>query len=329
MNSNSYWVTVSSRGFSDNNLLKLINYNPDGIRINTGRDSYNWAKKTINFLVENSYPVSKIFLDIGNNKSRIQLRKTTEYSVNEGSVVKINIEEHDDVDGVVLSTLFFEHLSDNDIVLFGDGEIKCKVERVCGTSAFLVACNSGIITNLSAINIENKNYSRFHVDLNEYNNVKRILTDYKISLIVSFIESLDNILWVENNFPEANLIMPKIETDVAIRNLDEIMYHSNLILLGRGDLALSVGVEKLGIVQKKVLEIALKYKSDVVIASGSLESLLYNDVPNRSDIIDITNSYLSGASGIMLTSETGASKTPFAIIDFLVKIMRYLESEIC
>lgn len=326
MNKNSYWITVSSRGFDENNLLKLIEYNPDGIRINTGRDSYEWAMKTIDFLANNSYPISKIYLDIANNKPRIVLINDTEYFFKKGSTIKIGIDDDEDVDAKVSTKTFISNLSKNDIILFGDGEIKCVVEAILNNSAILKSLRSGSITNMTAISIENKNYSKFYVEPSEYQIIQNIISKYKISLIISFVESVNDVIWAENNFINANVIMPKIETLSAINNIDEILIHSSSVLLGRGDLSLSIGIEKLGIMQKKILDKAQKLKSNIIIASGTLESLLYSDMPNRSDVIDITNSYLSGASGIMLTSETGASKTPFVAIDFLIKVISYLIS---
>ena len=327
MNKNSYWVTISSRGFTEDNLIKLISYNPDGVRINTGRDSYEWAKQTICFLIQNSYPSSKIFLDIGNNKPRIRLKKGLEHFITSVAIINIGYRDTGEIDGSVNSTLFFETLEKDDVVLIGDGEIKCEVLSNADYVATLHICNDGVITNLTAIGIEGKDCFRFGITPSEHRIIKEILINHKISLIVSFVKTENDVIWVEENFPEASVIMPKIETLSAVGNIEKIFCRSQLVLLGRGDLALSVGIEKLGIIQKMILEEAQKYRCNVVIASGTLESLLHNNIPNRSDIIDITNSYISGASGIMLTSETGASKMPFTVIDFLAKVIEYLVSE--
>lgn len=97
-------------------------------------------------------------------------------------------------------------------------------------------------------------------------------------------------------------------------------------MLGRGDFALSIGIEKLGYYQKKMLHLAKKHNCKLIIASGTLESLEKYKLPFRSEIIDITNSYLEGAAGIMLTNESGASECPFKVIDFLYSTIDYLES---
>ncbi|MDR0386180.1 MAG: hypothetical protein LBH60_08900, partial [Prevotellaceae bacterium] len=67
------WVTVGRRGFSGNNLKRLSEYDIAGIRINTGRNSYEWIYETVEELSRLNYPVSNILLDIGNTKPRLNL----------------------------------------------------------------------------------------------------------------------------------------------------------------------------------------------------------------------------------------------------------------
>jgi pyruvate kinase len=322
---NSYWVTVGSRGFSKDNLLKLISYAPDGIRINTGRNSYEWSIETIDFLVKNSFPESKIFLDIGNNKSRVILKEKKEYTLNVNNSFTISRNDAQ-ASCFVNSALFFKILEIGDAVLFGDGEIKCKIEDISKDIVLLRALNKGTFDSMTAINIEGKDINHFYIEPKECSIVKSLLSKYKIGLILSFVENVNDIIWAEENFIEAHKIIPKIETLSSINNIDNILEHSKLILLGRGDLALAVGIEKIGFIQKIILEKAKKNKTDIIIGSGMLESLLSNNTPHRSEIIDITNSFISGAAGIMLTSETGASETPFIVIDFLIKTLNYLVS---
>lgn len=67
------WITIGAKGFNKENLIKLAEYDPRGIRINTGRSSFDWINIAIRTLIQAGYNANKIYLDIGNNKPRVSL----------------------------------------------------------------------------------------------------------------------------------------------------------------------------------------------------------------------------------------------------------------
>ena len=105
----------------------------------------------------------------------------------------------------------------------------------------------------------------------------------------------------------------------------QILSQSDTIFIGRGDLALSTGIEKIGIVQKKLISIAQKVGCKISLGTGTLDSLKWSEIPLRAEIIDITNSCFEGIDYIALTSETGGSQIPFKSINFLKKILDYIK----
>jgi len=323
-----FWITIGPRGFSEENLIKLINYAPEGIRINTSRVTYEWVYKTIHFLINNSYPSEQIYLDIGNNKPRIKFFNEDELSFNIDDILKISSNKKEFVSATVSSIKFFNTIAINDKVIFGDGVMEFIVTKIKDDILILKSISQGKLRNLTSLIIEGKDFSCFSIDETECVEVNKLLDIYKISLIISFIENVENIKWCEQKFKNAKVIMPKIETLQAIQNIDEILNYSRMLFIGRGDLALTNGIEKIGLIQRDILAKSNNTKTKIIIGTGTLDSLFYNDMPFRSEIIDITNSFLNGASGIMLTTETAASKTPFKSIDYLLKILNYLETEV-
>ena len=57
--------------------------------------------------------------------------------------------------------------------------------------------------------------------------------------------------WAKKVFPHAASVIPKIETGTAVSNIESILAQSDTIFVGRGDLGLSLGIEKIGIIQKR------------------------------------------------------------------------------
>lgn len=320
------WITIGPKGFHKENLEKLAGYDPKGIRINTGRNNYEWINSAIRTLIQAGYDASKIYLDIGNHKPRVSLfdirmdiKKGTSFLF--GGPFSSN-----SLSGKIDNEIFFSMLKKDDILILNDGEIECVVIDKDEKQVELCPKLDGYITNNASIGLKGKHYENYYIAPNEVLLINSLLEKYPLGLIISFVEKKENIIECRKTFPNAYRIIPKIESNIAYNNIDGILQYSDWALLGRGDFALSVGIEKIGYYQKKILSMARKYNCKLIIASGTLESLEKNKLPFRSEIIDITNSYYEGAAGIMLTNESGASECPFKVIDFLYSVIDYLES---
>ncbi len=120
-------------------------------------------------------------------------------------------------------------------------------------------------------------------------------------------------------------IVSKIETPKGVDKIDEIIKETDIVMVARGDLALTAPYEALGVYQKEVIKAAKKAKKQVIVATQILESLLQRHMPTRSEILDLTNIVLDGADGIMFAKETGISETPGYSISVAKKIIDRVE----
>ena len=318
----SIWVTLGKRGFSSDNFGRLLDSHITGIRLNTGRSSYEWIADTIRSLVAIGIPVKNIYVDIGNNKPRLSIKNEQGFQMKRESTFEISSAPGADI--YLQYPSFFETVQDNDCVYFGDGEVKGSVISRNGGGIALSPLMDGFITNGVSVGIEGKDFYHFSIDEIQIVQIKNLLREYKVNLIVSFIDNVDSLTWIRSVFEGANDIIPKIETTSALCNISSIARISKTIFIGRGDLGLSVGVEKIGIIQRDLLRVAQDCKCRVALGTGTLDSLRWSQVPLRAEVIDITNSVISGVDFIVLTSETGASRTPFDSIQFLSDTLDYL-----
>lgn len=316
------WVTIDKRGFSSKNLKKLLEYNNvAGIRINTGRCSYEWIYKVLEELSTLNFPLAQILLDIGNTKPRLNCIDQSGVELEKDTLFTISNHAEESSEAILQHPCFFKEIRQNDIVYFGDGEIEASVEEINQNIVILRSLSSGRLGNNVAIGIKGKVFFNFSIDEKEIAEVNALLDRFPVSLILSFVESGDNIIWAKKAFPKAAFIIPKIETAVAVSNIRSILTQSDTIFIGRGDLGLSFGIEKIGVIQKKLIAEAQKVGRKISIGTGTLDSLKWSEIPLRAEIIDVTNSCFEGIDYITLTSETAASQTPFKVIDILNRIL--------
>jgi pyruvate kinase len=320
------WITIDKRGFVGNAFKKLLGYDIAGIRLNTGRCSYTWIYEAIEELCKLNYPLSQILLDIGNTKPRLNIVDKNDTDLEKDITFIVSDQIDNNVNALLRSQRFFDKIEKNDTVYFGDGEIEAVVEKIYRNTVILRSLSTGKLGENVAIGIKGKDFFNFHIAEEEILEVNSLLNRFPVSIILSFVENSDNIIWAKEKFPQADSIIPKIETISAVKNIESILAQSDTIFIGRGDLGLSAGIEKIGIIQKNLISKAQKIGCKISLGTGILDSLRWNEIPLRAEIIDITNSCFEGIDYIALTSETGGSQTPFKSIDYLKKVLDYIKT---
>jgi len=144
----------------------------------------------------------------------------------------------------------------------------------------------------------------------------------------SFVRNKDDILTIreilKKEKSKANIIA-KIENREALNNLKEIIEAADGIMVARGDLAISVPLWEIPVLQK---EIILKTKirdKFVIVATQMLESMTENYRPTRAEITDVANAVFDGADYLMLSEETAIGKYPHQTVKTMNSIIKYSE----
>lgn len=320
------WVTIGQRGFNEDNFIDLVQDNITGIRINTGRSSYPWIYSTVKYFQKLGYPTENILLDIGNTKPRLFLADKKGITLQKGNMFVISYQNTTGVDAWLPNNHFFKEVQKGDVIYFGDGEIEGIVHDIQDNKVMVLSTTNGMISESVSIGIKGKNFFHFYISEDEINEVNKLLDCYPMQIILSFVENEDNIKWAQQKFQKAVSIIPKIETFSAVENIEEILGLSDCIFIGRGDLGLSVGIEQMGIIQDILLKKAHRSGCKISLGTGTLDSLKWSEIPLRAEIIDITNSCMKEVDTIVLTSETGGSKSPFKAINYLKKCLEYIKT---
>lgn len=144
----------------------------------------------------------------------------------------------------------------------------------------------------------------------------------------SFVQQASDITKLKNILRKRGsdaLVVAKIETTEAIKNIDEIIRVSDAIMVARGDLAVEVGPERVPMLQKYIVEECNRSATPVIVATQMLESMTRNPVPTRAEVSDVSNAILDGADAIMLSEETAMGEYPQKVVAMMKQIA--LETE--
>lgn len=148
-------------------------------------------------------------------------------------------------------------------------------------------------------------------------------------LATSFVSSPEDVLEIKEilkSYGREDLqIICKIESDLGIKNLEEILKVSDGIMVARGDLGTEIPSEKLPIVQKNMISTCRKMGKISIVATEMLETMMENSRPKRAETSDIANAVLDGTDAVMLSGETTVGKHPIETVEAMAKICEVTE----
>lgn len=120
-------------------------------------------------------------------------------------------------------------------------------------------------------------------------------------------------------------IVAKIEDQLAVKNINEIIRRTDLIMVARGDLGIECAMEELPIIQRRIVKRCITFGTPVIVATHMLESMISNPIPTRAEVTDVSNAVFEEADAIMLSGETTVGKYPIKCVEALVKIALRIE----
>ncbi len=121
-------------------------------------------------------------------------------------------------------------------------------------------------------------------------------------------------------------IISKVEDQEAIKNIDDIILASDIIMIARGDLGIEVNVEELPLIQRHITKRCHALGRRVIVATHMLESMITNPTPTRAEATDVAHAVFEEADSIMLSGETSVGEFPIRCVQTLDRIARKMEA---
>ena len=209
-------------------------------------------------------------------------------------------------------------------VFFADGSIRTKVIEKHPDYLVLEVKNDGVLSSRKGVNFPHSNLSISAITEKDKKDLAFGAKQGVDIVAISFVNNKNDILKAKEILNENGAnpwVIAKIETKKAVENLDEILEVSDGVMVARGDLGIEVGIEKVPVIQKKIIRRANKLKKPVITATQMLLSMVNSPFPTRAEVSDVANAVMDGSDALMLSDETTIGKYPIKAIETLKKVI--------
>jgi pyruvate kinase len=121
-------------------------------------------------------------------------------------------------------------------------------------------------------------------------------------------------------------VVAKIERADAVENLESIVEAAYGVMVARGDLGVECPLEKVPIIQKRIIRRCHEAGVPVITATEMLDSMVSERRPTRAEATDVANAVLDGTDAVMLSAETAVGDHPVTVVETMDRIVRDIEA---
>lgn len=210
-------------------------------------------------------------------------------------------------------------------IIIGDGEPRFEVDKVEGKRIRCISLSTGEVKQKKGIWMGGAHISipnPTETDLRIAKFVEEEGFDYLALSFAVNSEQIRTLRKVARRMP----IIAKVESRLAVRNIDDIAKEADMIMVARGDLGLDMPFEDVPAAQREIIAGAKRNGKQFIVATQALINMVNAPIPTRAEVNDMANGVLSGADYLMLSEETAAGKYPLEAIDIMERTIRATES---
>lgn len=207
-----------------------------------------------------------------------------------------------------------DNLAHGNQVYFADGTIRSSVITVDPEKVTVKVLTGGKLTTGKGVNLP-----LGHSKLPAITPKDKVDIEFGVAhnvdlIALSFVQSGDDVRQAKKLVKNAGGDVPifaKIENRSALKNIEDIIFAADGLMIARGDLGVEMGPYIIPVLQKQILEKSREMKGlPVIIATQMLTSMLSSPYPTRAEVSDIANAVLDGADAVMLSDETTVGEFP-------------------
>ncbi len=328
--------TIGPASESVETLVELMNAGMNVCRLNFSHGDFEEHGNRIKNIREASKITGKrvaLLLDTKGPEIRTHDMKDGKIDFKIGDVVRIAMTQ---VEGTreKFSVSYPELIDDVNVgthILLDDGLIDLEVTDIDKAAKEIVTVvkNEGTLKNKKGVNVPNVSINLPGITEKDAADIRFGIENDIDFIAASFVRRTSDVLEITKILEDNNAthiqIIPKIESQEGIDNIDDILKVSDGLMVARGDLGVEIPTEEVPIAQKELIKKCNALGKPVITATQMLDSMQRNPRPTRAEASDVANAIYDGTDAIMLSGETAAGDYPVESVKTMARIAERTE----
>ncbi len=315
-------------------LETLIGMGVNVFRFNMSHAPHDWVRATAKSIREISDKLQQevaLLLDTQGPAIRTGVvEKTIDLQI--GDLVSFTVKGQKGTEPITVDVNYPQLVDDIEvgrIVIVDNGNLRMQAIEKRGPNELICrALNAGPMGSRRHINLPGVKVNLPALTEKDYLDIELAFECNMDFIAMSFVREAADIELLRGLLKQRNSpvrIVAKIEDQLAVRNLEEIIAACDGLMVARGDLGIEVPYEELPIIQRRAVNLCLAAVKPVIVATHLLESMITNPSPTRAEITDIANAVFEHADAIMLSGETTTGKYPMECVEIMDRIAGRIE----
>ncbi|MCC3651600.1 MULTISPECIES: pyruvate kinase [Streptomyces] len=221
-------------------------------------------------------------------------------------------------------------VSKGESILINDGAVALQVTEVDGPRVRTIVIEGGVISDHKGINLPGVAVNVPALSEKDVEDLRFALRLGCDMVALSFVRDASDVRDVHRVMDEVGRRVPviaKVEKPQAVANMEEVVMAFDGVMVARGDLAVEYPLEKVPMVQKRLVEMCRRNAKPVIVATQMMESMINSSRPTRAEASDVANAILDGADAVMLSAESSVGKYPIETVKTMSRIVEEAEQE--
>ena len=322
-----FWDKTPDAEPTSDNIAELIKAGADIFRFNFSHGTHDEQAKTMECVRKAEQKAGRqvgFMLDTKGPEIRTELfangEQSFDYKAGERIRIVARTNEKSTRERIVLNVAggidIFDYVDEGKRVLIEDGKLGVKIVGKDPATRELEGEieNDGHIAIQRNVNIPGTKIPFPTLDERDEDDIRFGLEQGINFIAISFVRTAKDVeavraILTDTGNTQVKLI-PKIENQEGLENIDAILAVSDGVMVARGDMGTEVPFEMVPVYQKHIIKKANIVGIPVITATNMLESMTNSPRATRAEISDVFNAVLDGTDATMLSGESANGLYP-------------------
>ncbi|WP_020007531.1 pyruvate kinase [Salinicoccus albus] len=324
-------ATIGPASESPDMLERLIEAGMNVARLNFSHGDHEEHRARIENIRAAADRLGKtvaILLDTKGPEIRTHAMENGEINLERGQEIVVSMDEVTGTRNKFSVTYpgLIDDVNTSDRILLDDGLLELKIESIHKdrNEIHCRVLNEGILKDKKGVNVPGVSVKLPGITEKDKQDIIFGIGQGIDFIAASFIRTNNDVLEIrellETESADYIKIIPKIENQEGIDNIEEILEISDGLMVARGDMGVEIPPEGVPMVQKELIRKCNIMGKPVITATQMLDSMQYNPRCTRAEASDVANAIYDGTDAVMLSGETAAGDYPLESVETMSNI---------